>query len=127
MIKTVFVRLQVEGVHMWPDAERAFPEVGFLTRYHRHIFHIEAHARVFHDDRDVEFIMMKRRILQFIDDHYRQHSEYKCYDFGASSCETIARVLIDRFNLIKCIVCEDGENGAILEHEGDLSQLSFKF
>jgi len=48
----VIVKLQVEGLHNWPAAREVFPEVGFLSDLHRHMFHIEAKKEVFHDDRD---------------------------------------------------------------------------
>ena len=60
----VIVKLQVEGLHCWPDAAEIFPEVGFLSDSHRHIFHIICKKRVDHDDRDVEFIIFKRDILE---------------------------------------------------------------
>ena len=62
----VVVRLQVDGMHNFPAAREIFPEVGFLADRHRHIFHIEAKKEVFHDDRDVEFIMFKRDIQDYL-------------------------------------------------------------
>ena len=63
----VIVRLQVDGVHNFPAAMQLFPEVGFLADIHRHIFHIEAKVEVFHDNRDKEFIMLKRDIQEYLE------------------------------------------------------------
>ena len=40
MKTNVIVKLQVEGLHHWPDAAKVFPEVGFLADIHRHILKI---------------------------------------------------------------------------------------
>ena len=80
---------------------------------HRHVFHITAHVRVSHNDRDVEFIVLKGAIEQYLRTKY--FNEYaKLHDFGGQSCEMIAAELIDAFDLCQCEVNEDGENGSIL-------------
>ena len=108
---TVWVTLQVEGIHCWPRCP--FEEVAFLRHPHRHMFHIKAWKAVHHDDRDVEFIMFKREIEQWIYDTYG--GEYGACNFEDMSCEAIAKVLMDHFGLEKCEVSEDGENGALVE------------
>ena len=70
MRTSVIVRLQVDGIHNFPAASELFPEVGFLSLSHRHMFHIEAKKEVFHDDRDVEFIMFKRDIQDYLKQMY---------------------------------------------------------
>lgn len=110
-IKTeVYCTLQIEGTHSWPNCP--FDEVGYLRDDHRHVFHIKAHKIVNHDDRDVEFIMLKHQIQN----HFSKYLSYnqKLHVFGAKSCEMIARELIEQFGLSQCEVNEDGENGAIL-------------
>ena len=49
MKTNVIVKLQVDGIHCWPDAEEVFPEVGFLSDPHRHMFHITCKKRVNQD------------------------------------------------------------------------------
>lgn len=106
MIKAaVVVTLQVEGVHCWPACP--IEDVKFLKNPHRHVFHVKACKPVTHDDRDVEIIMLKRSIQQYLESYYSG-------DFGTRSCEAIARELIEKFNLMFCEVLEDGENGAYL-------------
>ena len=107
----VFCSLQVEGIHNWPDCP--IDEVAYLRDPHRHLFHIKAYKEVTHSDRDVEFIWLKHQIQHFIDRTYYS-VKYNCCVFGAKSCEMIAEELISKFDLQKCEVNEDGENGAIV-------------
>ena len=110
----VFITLQVEGIHNWPGCP--FDEVAYLRDPHRHMFHIKAHKIVTHSDRDVEFIMLKHRVQQYLLDTYSE-SDFDVCVFGAMSCEMIAKELITRFDLCSCEVSEDGENGAIVTVE----------
>lgn len=109
----VGVTFSVEGFHNFPVAEQMFgQEVSFLQHRHRHMFQFDCKRRVFHDDRDVEFILMKREIQQHVFDTWGYPAE-----FGAMSCEMIARDLLGVFGLYYCKVSEDGENYAEVESE----------
>jgi hypothetical protein len=110
----VYCTLQIEGTHNWPNCP--FEEVDYLRVPHRHVFHIKAFVPVFHDDRDVEFIMLKHKMTNFIKSKYFDEVKQLCV-FGAKSCEMLARELIAEFGLSKCEVNEDNENGAILTVE----------
>ena len=109
-VEEVFVTLQVEGIHCWPECP--FDEVDYLRTPHRHMFHIKAQKLVTHSDRDVEFIMLKHRIYEYLRIEYGTNFDV-CL-FGSRSCEMIAKELIEEFELTKCEVSEDGENGAIV-------------
>lgn len=117
----IIVRFQVEGFHNFPQARLLFPEVGFLADEHRHIFHIQCKKEVFHDDRDVEFIMFKREIESWLYNEYgtsypENHPPFSYYcKFGPMSCEMIAKALLEKFELSSCTVSEDGENAACVE------------
>ena len=112
MIQTnVIVKLQVDGTHNWPAAREVFPEVGFLSDTHRHMFHITAKKAVNHDDRDVEFVMFKRDILESLYDKYYDVNK-RTHVFGAKSCEMIAREIFEFFDCEYVSVYEDNENGA---------------
>jgi len=114
MKTNIIVNLSVDGLHSWPDARKVFPEVGFLADVHRHMFHVTLSYRVSHSDRDREFIMFKRDVLDYIHlKYYRQ--EYNCHFFGAMSCEMIAEELLEYFGCEWVEVFEDGENGARVE------------
>ena len=93
MKTNVIVKLQVEGLHNWPDAAKVFPEVAFLSDLH------------------VEFIMFKRDVEDYLHQLYWEN-ESRCMLFDSMSCEMIARTLYEHFDLEYCSVFEDNENGA---------------
>lgn len=107
----VFCTLEIEGTHRWKNCP--FDEVSYLRDKHRHLFKIKANKIVNHDDRDVEFIMLKHDIKQYFSEVFLNDTT-KIHDFGDYSCEWIAHNLIQRFKLSQCEVSEDGENGAIV-------------
>ena len=114
MIETktnIIVTLDIEGLHKWPDARKVFPEVGFLSDLHRHMFHICLKKEVQHDDRDIEFILFKRDVQSYILEKYWD-AHCNCVSFGAMSCEMIARDLLEFFDCVYVSVWEDKENGA---------------
>lgn len=112
----IWVTFQKEGIHRYPAAATDpklktgdWLDVSFLGDPHRHIFHFRVEMEVFHDNRDQEFIQVKRIIERW----YNEGT--LALDF--KSCEIMAR---DLYN--KCIeqwpardyvieVSEDGENG----------------
>ena len=59
---SVVVSFSLEGFHCWPEAKEVFPEVGFLSDRHRHMFGFRCYAKVSHTDRDEEFILMQRKL-----------------------------------------------------------------
>lgn len=116
MTTNIIINLSVEGFHNWEDAKYIQPEVAFLSYKHRHTFNICCKKNVTHSDRDIEIILFKREIISFLYDEYGIQSgpdeHYKWCDFGPMSCEMIAEVLLNRFELEYCSVMEDNENGA---------------
>ncbi len=112
----IIAKVQVEGFHVWIDAPR---EVDFLSYKHRHIFTIEAKRSVLHADRAQEFILLGRAIKAHLNDQFGTgvgvNGFYQYCNFGAMSCEQIAELLCIKFNLISCIVWEDGENAGGFE------------
>lgn len=108
--RTIFVTFQKEGIHRYPDAPEG---VEFLRSPHRHIFHFRVTVEVFHNDRDIEFILFKRELESLYSEKTLQ-MDYK-------SCEMLAEDLIGYISNkyprrnISVEVSEDGENGATLE------------
>jgi len=110
----ITVKNQFEGIHCYPDAPEG---VEFLKNPHRHMFHVESEIEVYHDDRELEFILVQRNIQKFLDTSEKlQHK----------SCEMIAREVRDYLRKTYPIeghwhrkmsirVSEDGENGVYLK------------
>lgn len=105
----IIIRFQVEGFHCFPKAKEYFPEVAFLSERHRHIFYFECEKKVFHDNRDSEFILFSREVKNFL---LEKFGEKNICEFGSLSCEAISRILLEEFKLESCSVFEDNENGA---------------
>lgn len=101
----VWVTTCFEGWHRWKNAPA---EHVYLRDWHRHIFHVKLYVTVTHDDRDVEFIHLKRKVTEFL------RAEYEGQKFE-DSCESIANRLLAEFTAFKVEVSEDGENGAVAE------------
>ena len=111
--KYVFVNTRFEGCHRWPEAPS---EVGFLKDLHRHEFHVKLSIKVTHNDRDIEFIMLKR----WLDDYINTSIDFMP---DTKSCEDMASKIIEGACLkwgdtrdMICTVSEDGENGSELTY-----------
>ena len=111
---TVIVKLSVDGMHNFPLAVQYFPEVSFLAQRHRHMFCFTAAKKVNHDDRDIEFIMFKRDIINYLYNEYSDNQS-RTHEFGSKSCEMLAREILERFDCEWVEVWEDNENGAKVE------------
>jgi hypothetical protein len=108
------IRTQFEGIHQYPDAP---DEVAFLRHPHSHMFTVEAKIQQFHSERDVEYIICRRRIDAFCASAFKT-------SLGAMSCETIARHIMMNLQLnygtdrrYEVGVFEDGMNGAVVTSE----------
>ncbi|MGI9554817.1 MAG: hypothetical protein ACR2M6_02480 [Vampirovibrionia bacterium] len=140
-LKNVYCTFTFEGKHCWPDAYK-YEGIEFLSLKHRHMFHAKVIVSVNHNDRDVEFILMKRYLQEYVGNLPK--------DLHSSSCEMLAHCIgvathcfingltIDQMfyqfpsqrtpwdidydklsylnssNVIQVKVSEDGENGAII-------------
>jgi hypothetical protein len=78
------------------------------------MFHFTVACKVQHDDRDKEFIMLKRDILEYIYEYYYNTSTRTC-EFGPRSCEMLAKEVLEEFDAEWVEVWEDMENGAKVE------------
>lgn len=101
----IIVKTNFEGFHSWKDAPS---EVAFLRNLHRHRFDVEVKIEVRHDDRELEFFMVKRRLDAFIKD---------CIQPKNLSCEQMAKEIVIHApqmlgRSVSVKVFEDGDNGA---------------
>jgi hypothetical protein len=109
---TIWVTFTKEGIHCYPAASQ-LPGVEFLQHPHRHIFHFRVDIEVFHDDRDIEFILFKRELQSLFDDEGPMQIDYK-------SCEMLANDVIKYITSkypqrnVTVSVSEDNENGAVV-------------
>ena len=110
VIQYVCVRTSFEFAHKWKEAP---DEVSYLRNLHRHIFHVQAEIQVYHDDRELEFIMVKHEIDKFVKASIATRWQ------DTTSCEQMAidigAFLQERYGINRsgCIsVFEDDENGA---------------
>jgi hypothetical protein len=115
---TTFISIKTDfyGIHKYPNAP---DEVAFLRNEHRHKFYVTATIEVFHDDRELEFIMVKNRINEFIATNITSmpvmySCEMMCKDIIKFIEETYCT---DTSRKIKVSVFEDDENGAIVYND----------
>ena len=112
----VWVTFRKEGIHKYPAAldDPKLVDVSFLGHPHRHIFHLKVWIEVFHDDRDVEFILFKRWLEGLYDG---------TLELNYNSCEMIAddlhKEVTNKYprRKIWISVSEDGENGCIKKYK----------
>ncbi len=107
MKTTIIVKLQFEALHCWPGVVEALPDIAdihFLQYPHRHLFYVTLEKEVSHSDRDVEIILFKRKVEEYLKLTYSGN-------LGAKSCEMLAEELLQKFDCLMVEVLEDNENG----------------
>lgn len=102
------------GVHQWLDAPE---EVAFLRNLHRHVFKVAVSCEVAHDDRELEFFMVRQTIDTWMRSTYPSYHNHMpdLKMLGTYSCEQIASdiqaVLHQKYKRnFSVIVREDNEN-----------------
>lgn len=109
----IVVKLQVEGLHNWPEAKEVMPQMDFLSYPHRHLFYIEAVKEVGDWNREIEIIDFKRKIDRWLYETFYDYDK-QILDFEYLSCEKLACFILKHFNCTQVSVLEDNENGAIV-------------
>jgi len=111
---TIWVTTRFSALHYWPKAPI---EVSFLQHPHRHEFHVKVEAEVFHDDRELEFFIVKNWLNNVV-------SIWSNTGSYTMSCEQFATEILFQFSIrfpreksilgrrTLVTVSEDGENGA---------------
>ena len=112
---TVSIKTQYEGVHRYPEAPE---QVAYLRNPHRHVFGVRVEVQVFDDDREIEFILLKHQVNDYLQSHFDGDGVWQ---MGRLSCEQVCKgILKYLFAFVKwpeqrfwsVTVDEDGENGA---------------
>ncbi len=106
---TVWVTTHFIGFHQWPEAPQ---EVSYLQNLHRHRFNVKVCCHVTHDDRDIEFHLLKKAVEASVNDASIQlglNPHMSCENLG----QKIGMFLNTRGYIPCCVsVDEDGECGA---------------
>lgn len=103
-------------MHYWAQA---FDEVSYLQHPHRHMFKVKVEMEVYHNDREVEFIMVKHLLDREIATHLDENGVWQ---MEGHSCEDVAEMLSQLLTTnypnrwIQVSVAEDGENGCIMDN-----------
>lgn len=116
-INMIWVTFEKEGIHKYPAAltDPALSQVSFLGYPHRHIFKFKVAIEVFHEDRDIEFILFKRWLESLYTDNSLQLDYKSCEMLSDELAEKIAARYPGRGITIE--VSEDGENGSTAIYE----------
>jgi len=113
--KFIWITFQKEGIHKYPNAPEG---VEFLRHPHRHIFHFRVELEVFHEDRDVEFILFKRELENLYNQSILQ-LDYKSCEMMADDLANYIQSKYPNRDLV-ISVSEDNENGAVCYYPNDL-------
>lgn len=106
---TVVVRGQYEFEHQYLGAPAA---VSYLRNLHRHLFNYEVEIEVFHDDRELEFIMLKHAIDDFlVGELCNWPSTCSCEEMATSVANWLQKKYGQHRQLMVAVF-EDNENGA---------------
>jgi len=110
--KKIFVTWQKEGIHQYPGAPEG---VEFLQHPHRHMFHFKVEIDVFHNDREIEFILFKRELESLYSAEGSLELDYKSCEMMADELSEYIYTKYPHRDFI-ITVSEDGENGAICHY-----------
>ena len=105
----IIVRGQFEFCHRYASAPT---EVAYLRNQQRHMYNYEVQLEVYHDDRELEFIMVKHDIDSYLAGRYENWTD-------ETSCEQMAECICLYLQtkhgferMLTVSVFEDNENGA---------------
>ena len=110
----IWVSFRREGIHCYPDAATHpdLEDVKFLAYPHRHMFHFKIWIEVFHDDREIEFILFKRW-AESLYSNTLQLDHKSCEMIACELHNEITKEYPEREHWIE--VSEDGENGCFIK------------
>ena len=113
----IFVTFEKEGIHKYPAAltDPNLVDVSFLGYPHRHKFCFRVDIDVFHDDRDLEFILMKRWLEELYNESILELDFKSCEMISDDLAEMIEAKYPNRNFTIT--VSEDNENGSVTTYE----------
>jgi hypothetical protein len=107
---SIIVKANFSGYHYWAEAPE---EVSFLRNEHRHIFYVELKIEVLGDNRELEFFIVKRQLVGFLNAYKEKTFTESCEMIGGYLKNCFEKIYPDR--KISVSVLEDNENGSICE------------
>ena len=109
---TIVIRTQFSGCHRYANAPEA---VSYLRNPHRHVFYVEVEMSVTHEDRELEFILVKNRLNEYLRSQPFE-MEASCEHMASAICLFLGKVY-GAHREIRCCVYEDNENGGCVKYE----------
>jgi len=113
------IRTQFSALHNWTTIPEDHTQI-YLKHPHRHVFHVVLKFKVTDDDRELEFIEIKKHfdwwVTKSLYENYRE-LDFKTPSLGSMSCEMICKKIMNNYcfkGRFPCYVSimEDDENGA---------------
>ena len=108
---TIIINTRFSACHQFLQAPN---DVAYLKYPHRHEFHVSVEMEVFHDDREIEFILVKQSLDKFLNEGL-ENEQMSCEMIASSICKFLANQYGERSMI--CTVLEDGENGGKVYYE----------
>jgi hypothetical protein len=111
--REVCATITLPAFHRWPDAPQ---DVGYLSDRHRHLLTVRVWCQVGHDDRQVEYHQLQRKLRALLFSLFPSR-DYGELELGSRSCEAVAMVIAaegERLGgTVRSVeVWEDNENGS---------------
>lgn len=105
----IIVHFDIPSIHNWPDAPS---EVAHLRIPHSHVFNFEVAISVTHDDRELEFELVKRKLAPKMTNaiEFTAPSKRSCELMAKQCCHLVEQLYGPRD--VQCKVFEDHIDGA---------------
>lgn len=108
--KYITVNLTQEGFHSYDNAPE---EVAFLRVRHRHLFYVSLTIQVFHNERELEFFMVKKALMSGMASLFSCNLSCEGY---AEEILNWALVCYGKEREYQVSVSEDNENGSSVKY-----------
>lgn len=110
----IFVTFDKKGIHRYPAAatNEKLKEVRFLANEHRHRFFFRVEVEVFHDDRDLEFLIEQSWMENLYDTGTLQLNYKSCEMMSKDLYQHLKERYKDQNRRVAIQISEDGENGS---------------
>lgn len=118
----VYCTFQQEGYHCYPEADKLPStatgdeyDVSHLALRHFHYFNFKVHVEVSHENRDIEFIQLRRKIMNLYKEGQLELNHKSCEMMSDDLWETLSEWY--PHSAIKIDISEEGINGSFTEYE----------